>query len=457
MTGWKKLFERDYTIQYWENACFMTGKTLSRLHLQPVENLAVYRYSDKNAAIFAPENEFNKHEKELRERFTQFKNARAFLNYFMKAGNAYLTAATKAGREKNDLENAYENYWRAWEEYTSMLWLAFELNEFFADDVRRIIEKRYSKTSPSLPLSLVLASALRPSKTAATVKIAHDAVEVKKNFSENRLEEFRREYEWFPCNDLKFTPMSLQAAREIVENATEVKPEKQIDVGKTLRFSEEEKDFLELAREYFYLKDLRDEFRRKGVFSVMPLYKTIARELGIAFSQAYSLLRQEILDGLAKGEADTSEADSRLEKHYVLLNTGRTANCWAGDSADEKAQAIGIKPEEARAGLKKISGIPAAAGVKRGKARIIRVAAHLNRVQKDEILVAVTTNPNYIQAMSMASAIVTDEGGLTSHAAIVSREMKKPCVVGTKIATKVLKDGDLIEVNGETGEIRVVQ
>ena len=59
--------------------------------------------------------------------------------------------------------------------------------------------------------------------------------------------------------------------------------------------------------------------------------------------------------------------------------------------------------------------------------------------------------------MKKAGAFVTNEGGITCHAAIVAREMKKPCIIGTKIATKVLKDGDLVEVDAENGVVRVIK
>lgn len=67
------------------------------------------------------------------------------------------------------------------------------------------------------------------------------------------------------------------------------------------------------------------------------------------------------------------------------------------------------------------------------------------------------TSPWYLPAMKKATAIVTDEGGITCHAAIVSRELKKPCIIGTKIATKVLKDGDLVEVDANKGIVRIIK
>ena len=66
------------------------------------------------------------------------------------------------------------------------------------------------------------------------------------------------------------------------------------------------------------------------------------------------------------------------------------------------------------------------------------------------------TRPELVPAMKKAAAIVTDEGGLTSHAAIVSRELGIPCVVGTKISTKIFKDGDLVEVNANHGSVRKI-
>lgn len=91
-----------------------------------------------------------------------------------------------------------------------------------------------------------------------------------------------------------------------------------------------------------------------------------------------------------------------------------------------------------------------------GKVRIILTAnLHYNMLE-GEILIATMTSPEYLPAMRKAKAIITDEGGITCHAAIVSRELGIPCIIGTKIATKVLKDGDLVEMDSESGVVRVL-
>jgi pyruvate,water dikinase len=78
-------------------------------------------------------------------------------------------------------------------------------------------------------------------------------------------------------------------------------------------------------------------------------------------------------------------------------------------------------------------------------------------IQKGEILVSPMTMPDFLPAMKKAAAFVTDEGGMACHAAIVAREIKKPCVVGTKNATKILKDGDLVEVDANNGVVRILK
>lgn len=98
-------------------------------------------------------------------------------------------------------------------------------------------------------------------------------------------------------------------------------------------------------------------------------------------------------------------------------------------------------------------GQPASPGIGTGLVKIISSAKEINKIKKGDVLVTRMTTPDFVPVMKKVNAIVTDEGGQTSHAAIVSRELGIPCVVGTKEATKVLKNENLITVNGSTGEI----
>ena len=98
-----------------------------------------------------------------------------------------------------------------------------------------------------------------------------------------------------------------------------------------------------------------------------------------------------------------------------------------------------------------LKGETASAGVYTGKVCIIRNPSELNKVQKGDILVTKMTTPDMVPAMQRAGAIITDEGGMTCHAAIVSREMGTPCVVGTEHATTMLQDGETVTVHASRG------
>lgn len=100
-----------------------------------------------------------------------------------------------------------------------------------------------------------------------------------------------------------------------------------------------------------------------------------------------------------------------------------------------------------------LSGLGASPGIASGTVRIVHDLRELANVKQGDVLVTVMTNPDMVVSMQRAAGIVTDEGGVTSHAAIVSREMGIPCVVGTRSATHTLKEGQLITVDGFTGRV----
>jgi len=100
-----------------------------------------------------------------------------------------------------------------------------------------------------------------------------------------------------------------------------------------------------------------------------------------------------------------------------------------------------------------LSGIAASPGIASGKIRIINKVGDLEKIKSGDILVTTMTNPDMVVTMQKSAAIVTDEGGMTAHAAIVSREMGIPCVVGTQEATTKLKEGEIATVDGFNGKI----
>ena len=122
-----------------------------------------------------------------------------------------------------------------------------------------------------------------------------------------------------------------------------------------------------------------------------------------------------------------------------------------------KENGIEIQEEKVPENLKELTGEVAMTGKVTGKVRILKQKSEIPLLQDGEILVTAMTTPDYLPAMNKAAAFITDEGGVTCHAAIVAREIGKPCIIGTKIATKVLKDGDIVEVDADTGIVKILK
>ncbi len=104
-----------------------------------------------------------------------------------------------------------------------------------------------------------------------------------------------------------------------------------------------------------------------------------------------------------------------------------------------------------------IYGQTATRGKAKGHVKVILGKDELKKIRKGDVLVTATTSPDFIPAMKISAAIVTDYGGIVCHAAIVSRELRVPCIIGTKIATKVLKDGDRVEVDATKGIVKKIK
>ncbi|MBD3252491.1 hypothetical protein GF386_02065 [Candidatus Pacearchaeota archaeon] len=173
------------------------------------------------------------------------------------------------------------------------------------------------------------------------------------------------------------------------------------------------------------------------------------------YKEIVSVLKPEevfLLDKRKLNNKEIIEIKKRLDG-YTLIN-GKLCKYETLDDDLEKER-LCIKKVNVK-GTKSIKGQIACKGKVKGKIRLILNKNQIKTLQKGEILVTSMTSPDYITAMKKASAIITDEGGLTSHAAIVARELNKPCIIGTKFATEILKNGDNVEVDADKGNIVIL-
>jgi pyruvate,water dikinase len=143
------------------------------------------------------------------------------------------------------------------------------------------------------------------------------------------------------------------------------------------------------------------------------------------------------------------DAEWAKEKGKLYLVQTRPISTIAQTAKTEKLEKGEVKIAESPI----LSGTSASPGIGTGPVKILKSPKEIGKVERGDVLVAPMTSPDYVPAMKKSAAIITDEGGETSHAAIVSRELGIPCVVGTKEATKKLKDGMIVSVDGDSGNI----
>jgi len=141
--------------------------------------------------------------------------------------------------------------------------------------------------------------------------------------------------------------------------------------------------------------------------------------------------------------------------NIFLLKTAKNGlKILSGKKAKVFVKKLGLL--ENYSGVKEAKGQPAYIGKARGRVKIIQVPSDMKKMVQGDILISQATSPDLLLAMKKAGAIVTNTGGLISHAAITSRELKIPCIVGTGNATLIFKDGDMVEVDANKGVVKKI-
>ncbi|MFH1587947.1 MAG: PEP-utilizing enzyme [Candidatus Diapherotrites archaeon] len=239
-----------------------------------------------------------------------------------------------------------------------------------------------------------------------------------------------------------------------LKNEEKETEKKQKELVELLGLNEKEKLFVELAKKTIEMKALRKDALYFGCFCTEKLYIEIGKRFYLTLNQVRYMLDEEIIELLKTGKSDPNELNERYS-NGVLLVYGSKQGIYSGKKAQETIQKI--YPKEILKQTDELHGSCAFEGKTKGIVKIIDHPNEMPKLRKGEILVSHSTNPNLISAMKRAKAIITDLGGITSHAAIVSRELKIPCVIGTKTATKILMDGDKVIIDARKGTVKKIK
>lgn len=233
---------------------------------------------------------------------------------------------------------------------------------------------------------------------------------------------------------------------------------KKKEIYKKIKIDKLHKFLFWCAEQIIYLKGFRKDVSYFAYYCQERFWVDVGRRLNLPVNLCRQMLAWEVGGAILKGECRAKELSQR--RKFSLMYTDRRLKSGYKIYLDKEAKKFLTRQKFEKIktrGIKEIKGSCAEIGKVTGKIKIINAKEDVYKMKRGDILVAANTSPDLLPAMKKASAIITDQGGLTCHAAIVARELKIPCIIGTKIATQVLKDGDLVEVDANNGVVKKIK
>ncbi|MFH1509445.1 MAG: PEP-utilizing enzyme [bacterium] len=244
-----------------------------------------------------------------------------------------------------------------------------------------------------------------------------------------------------------------KAIAKLENRPSEVKKKREELVQK-LSISKEDMRIFDLAADISYLKGHRKEIMYHGFYALDKILREMGKRIYLSLNQMHLLSYWEVQDIFIDGQDIDLQELSRRAKKAVMYYNGEDVKILTAKEADDFLSDKNIKEEEIDENLKELQGTCACSGQAKGKVKIVNSPEEMSKMEAGDVMVSHTTYPALVPAMKKAAAIITEDGGITCHAAIVSREMGTPCITGINIATKVLKDGDKVEVDANKGIVK---
>lgn len=329
----------------------------------------------------------------------------------------------KKGLDKNQIEDVKNNY------FTITKPLAFQQSEHDLADLNNEYKKKYKSKR------------LRFDKLPKVFK--------------NKIVNYWFKYGWIDYIDIDTEPRTIRDIFERVkyykQPKTHVKEYKLNPETKKL-LNKQDSEWLSLIKKHIYLDNLAADLW--GLLE-LKMADLIYQQLDISFKDLTWYSFSE-LERLIKTGQKLSDKNLNIRKKYrVMVQIDGDLEIFYGKISYLKIKKR-LDSQNKKIKVNQFSGTIASLGKVQGMVKIIKGVKDIKKISKGEILVAPTTRADLMAAIQKCAAIVTDSGGITSHAAIISRELKIPCIIGTDVATQVLKDGDLVEVDASNGLVKIL-
>jgi len=288
-------------------------------------------------------------------------------------------------------------------------------------------------------------SQIKPYKKTHLIKYQEEI----KDLNEGDIEEFVKKYEWVGTHMLMGEPLTAEKVREEMKNDFDTLPPKEI------KLPEEVKHIVEIGSKLAYYRTFFVECFEIVAMKYRPIMEKLGEKYGLSWDDLMLFTSDEVIE---------LEKTGRIPENFKKRAEGWGFIKQGGDNFLITGKGLDLEMEESLekidySNITELRGIVANKSEEKikGVVKIIKETKNIYDLKPGDILVASETTPDYVMGMKIAGAIITNLGGITTHAAIFSREFGIPCIIGTKIATEVLKDGDVVEVNTNLGIVKVLE
>lgn len=322
-----------------------------------------------------------------------------------------------------------------------------------------------------LKIAVSINKEARLNKLAKGKKLQELLKEIKKYPKiQNSLKKHRDNYHWIENSYAKAhnfpVKYFIQKIIDLFKDSIDIKKELKIETERTkknkeakektfkqYKVSQRLKNIIHNAEVFTYMQDTRKQGVLRLNHFLFQFIKELTRRTKISKQEALYVIEPEIKDILLKGKINRRELKARIKKSFMFISTNGY-NILFGKGAEQIDMRVFYKDlgfiNEAR-------GTVASPGEVQGKVRVLKSNLEISKFKKDEILVTNNTTPEFVPAMKKAKAIITEQGGITTHAAIISRELDVPCIIGVKDATRIFKTGYLVEVDTSQGLVKIIK
>lgn len=464
MTRWHRLVTRRIGIQVaqqWNHAFLKMRKPYGI----GIDRIRV-TFDGQKAEYFVDADQWRRFQAGMRQKLNDKTFVRRLAKdarHFLESQSARIRHACKDSFSKMSdtrLRQRFDQITAMADDYYTRMWLVFLINEPLADAVERTLRR----CAPDFADQLLLAfsSPLAPNDAIRERQsLLRIAMEKNPRSRDSRLKRHAAQFAHIPVFDFNHEPYALShfstelkrirnpkdelatidhAFRQRRRNVPRMRAKLKIPEN-GLKAAQ-----IRLLSELAFLRDYRDSLRQKMNLALRNLYGEIAARAGMSIAQVSLLSKGEIVKLLAKPEARARLKKTAQDRRngFALVETPHRITIQDGKQKTK---------HRARPTTQFIRGICANPGTATGTVRVVLTNLDLDKVRKGEVMIATMTRQDFVPYIRRCAALVTDEGGVTCHAAIIARELGLPCIVGTKNATRILNDGQNVTVDGRHGTV----